>query len=154
MFRLFDKVINGEFALSLSTWSHVVERNPLMDFLPLMSDRRILALTPQPAEVDAALYFRPFVRDAWLFLGATSAFLLVCLEVPSRLFPHFFESTSSFRIVHITSMGFLILMNAYYGGAMTMFFTNDVSIPFENIRDVMRDSSWDLIVKEGRCSSS
>lgn len=45
---------------------------------------------------------------------------------------------------------FFILINTFYGGAMTMFFTSEVSLPFETIRDVMKNyPSWNLMVNGG-----
>jgi hypothetical protein len=43
-----------------------------------------------------------------------------------------------------------LLLNAFYGGAMTMFFTSTISIPFEGIVDVMRDyPTWKLMFYKG-----
>ena len=50
----------------------------------------------------------------------------------------------------ICSFYFFILINTFYGGAMTMFFTSEITLPFETIRDVMRTyPSWNLMVNEG-----
>ena len=46
---------------------------------------------------------------------------------------------------------FFLLIDAYYGGAMTMFFTSEIKIPFESIRDVIREyPSWKLMMKQGK----
>jgi len=38
----------------------------------------------------------------------------------------------------------------YYGGAMTMFFANEIRVPFESIRDVIRAyPDWMLIIQIG-----
>ena len=42
---------------------------------------------------------------------------------------------------------FLILMNAYYGGAMKMFFSTEIKLPFETIKEVMKEyPTWNLMV--------
>ena len=42
---------------------------------------------------------------------------------------------------------FLILMNAYYGGAMKMFFSTEITLPFETIKEVMKEyPTWNLMV--------
>ncbi len=46
-------------------------------------------------------------------------------------------------------MIFFVLINAYYGGAMTMFFTSERKIHMESIRDVLRDETWELIIQKG-----
>ena len=50
----------------------------------------------------------------------------------------------------ICSFYFFILINTFYGGAMTMFFTSEITLPFETIRDVMRTyPTWNLMVNTG-----
>ena len=40
---------------------------------------------------------------------------------------------------------FFVLLNAYYGGAMTMFFSSEISIPFTNIIEVINaHPTWNL----------
>jgi hypothetical protein len=39
-----------------------------------------------------------------------------------------------------------VLINAYFGGALTMFFTSDVQLPFENLREVLQNiPDWKLV---------
>ncbi len=142
-------MIKGDFALSLSSWYYQLDRNPLMDFSIFTWDNMVLILTPQPPQVDLELFTRPFTKDAWLSLAVMVAVLLTAMALPYTLFPSYLESTTAFRIIYFSTMGFFILINAFYGGAMTMFFTSDIRIPLETITDVMRDSTWRLIVQEG-----
>ena len=40
---------------------------------------------------------------------------------------------------------FFVLLNAYYGGAMTMFFSSEISVPFTNILEVINAyPTWNL----------
>jgi hypothetical protein len=49
-------------------------------------------------------------------------------------------------IASTTSWIFFVLLHAYYGGALTMFFTSEMSIPFINIYDVMEAyPNWKLL---------
>ncbi len=95
------------------------------------------------------LFTRPFRDEAWILVAATVLILFLSMVLPFALVPNLFEATAAWRIVHLVSMLFFVLVNAFYGGAMTMFFTNDVTLPFQGIRDVMRDDSWNLIVQAG-----
>ena len=53
-------------------------------------------------------------------------------------------------ITSFSSWTFFVLLNAYYGGALTMFFTSEVSIPFTNIYDVMKSyPTWKLKMRAG-----
>jgi len=41
-------------------------------------------------------------------------------------------------------------LESYYGGAMTMFFSSEISMPFEEIRDVIRAyPEWNFVGLEG-----
>ena len=45
---------------------------------------------------------------------------------------------------------FFVLINAYYGGALTMFFASEIALPFETLRDVLKAMpSWTLLVHDG-----
>ena len=47
-----------------------------------------------------------------------------------------------------------VLVNAYYGGALTMFFSSEKTVELENLRDVMRAyPEWALMVQKGELSS-
>ena len=38
------------------------------------------------------------------------------------------------------------LMHSMYGGSMKAFFVNDITLPFDNMRDVLKDfPSWNLV---------
>ncbi len=85
-----------------------------------------LVLTPQPPEYDMDLFIRPFTGDSWASLGVMAGVLLFASGIPYVLFPDYFEATASHRVVNLATMGFFILINAFYGGAMTMFFTSEI----------------------------
>ena len=56
----------------------------------------------------------------------------------------------SYMITSFSSWTFFVLLNAYYGGALTMFFTSEVTIPFNNIYDVMKAyPTWKLKMRAG-----
>jgi hypothetical protein len=54
------------------------------------------------------------------------------------------------QIMFTTLWYFFVLLNVFYGGALTMFFTSTITIPFEGIVDVMREyPDWKLMFKAG-----
>ena len=45
---------------------------------------------------------------------------------------------------------FFVLINAFYGGALTMFFVSEVTLPFNTLRDALRVfPSWKIIYQSG-----
>ena len=60
------------------------------------------------------------------------------------------ENTESRRILAFSIWTFFVVINAYYGGALTMFFTGTVTLNFETRRDVVQAyPDWNLIYKDG-----
>ena len=42
------------------------------------------------------------------------------------------------KIVRTFGWYFFVLLNAFHGGAMTMFFATEAGLPFDTVRDVIR----------------
>ena len=63
--------------------------------------------------------------------------ILVILMIPYTLISYY-ESTQGYMITSTCGWMFFVLVNAFYGGALTMFFTSELSLPFNSIEDVMR----------------
>ncbi len=142
-------VINGHHPVSLSAWFYVAERDPLIDLVVTHIERPKLILTPKPAEFDPGLFVRPFTDESWDAIFLVAGLIAAALLVTYLIFPNY-EERSSFQIAITTSWYFFVLLNAFYGGALTMFFASEVSIPFEGMRDVIRAfPDWKLIIKEG-----
>ena len=53
-------VITGKYQMSLSSWLWPLERDPILDHVPVLRDNEILVLSPQPPSFDLLLYIRPF----------------------------------------------------------------------------------------------
>ena len=63
--------------------------------------------------------------------------IIVVLLIP-YLCISYYEETDGYMITSTCGWTFFMLLNAFYGGALTMFFTSELSIPFNNIEEVMR----------------
>ena len=97
----------------------------------------VLALSPQPPVVDFGLFIRPFQREAWVLVVTATAIIIAIIFIP-YLSINDYESTGGHAITLKTSGFFFILINAYYGGAMTMFFSSELTVPFNTTEEVMR----------------
>ncbi len=135
--------------MSLCDWFYIIERNELMDFAPTHFDHMFLVLTPQPAKLDLNLFLRPFQTDTWILILTLLAMMCITSYLVRYCLPSDYERTEAFKTVSFVSMLFFVVVNAFYGGAMTMFFASSVKLPFQDRRDVLRDNSWSLIVQNG-----
>ena len=60
------------------------------------------------------------------------------------------RSISFLQMMLVLCWYFFVLLNAYYGGAMTMFFTSESKLPFETERDVIKAyPEWNIMLLEG-----
>ncbi len=145
-------MVKGDFALSLSDWSLRSDRLNLLDYVVTFSDYDFLVLTPQPPKLDLGTFFRPFSLSVWTLLLPTSVMLFstMLLKRSSAIHRNLEPNNSSgIRTATISAMLFLVLCNSYYGGALTMFFSTDVTVAFQTIDDVVRDPSWKLMIRKG-----
>ena len=63
---------------------------------------------------------------------------------------NYYEHTDGYMITSTTAWIFFVLLNAYYGGALTMFFTSEIRVPFSSIEEVMRAyPNWQLKMMSG-----
>jgi len=133
----FGKVVTGQYPLSLSEWAFLRERADIVDYVHLSVDYRILVLSAEVAALDASLFVRPFNRSSWIAVVVCLTLFAAFLALLRTVLP-FFRGSESFRMVATTSWFLFIGLNAYYGGALTMFFVGKVSPPFEDVRQVIR----------------
>jgi len=142
-------VVNNEYHVSLSQWVWTYNRYGLLDFVSTSTNAVVLALTPQPPAVDPGLFIRPFRDEAWYGIGVMFLIILFVIIAPFTCFP-WYEHTDGFNCAAFWSWMFFVLINAYYGGALTMFFTSELTLPFNSIEDVMRVyPDWKLKMMTG-----
>ena len=142
-------VINGEYHISLSNWVWNLERYGLVDFVSTTTGTLILALTPKPADVDLGLFVRPFQYEAWQGVFVVFIVIVAIILLPYG-FISYYEQTNSFKITIFWSWLFFVVINAYYSGALTMFFSSKPTLPFNSIEDVMRAyPDWELKMMHG-----
>ena len=78
-----------------------------------------------------------------------SGVVALCMVITHFIIPSTKE-TESQRVMAFSIWTFFVVINAYYGGALTMFFTGTVSVNFETRRDVIQAyPDWNLIFKNG-----
>ena len=138
-------VVTGKYHFCLNSWAWFLQRYPILDHVPVSKEKLVLTYIPKPPEVDYELFVRPFRIEAWraifaiIFIGLLSFTLT---QFTSKTY----GVTISSRIVMFFGWSFFVLINAYYGGALTMFFASEVALPFETIRDVLKAiPTWTLL---------
>ncbi len=92
---------------------------------------------------DITFFLRPFTTASWAYIIVFTMATITIANLP--LWKK--ADSISHRIVMISSWMFFLLINAYYGGALTMFFSSAPGRPFETVREgLLKYPEWKLTV--------
>ena len=142
--------MTGKYQMSINSWLWTADRNEILDFVqPNRMISIVLCHSLKASELDYGLAIRPFTPKVWKSIGVTLivGLALLCL-------PHFFirgwDGMSANSTIKLSLWLFFVLIQAYYGGAMTMFFATEIVPPFENLREVLQAfPKWNLVFTSG-----
>ena len=101
------------------------------------------------AGLDFTLFMRPFTHRSWislLIITLASCSIILCYKLPSM---EKYQKQDSFRIVMFMIWTFFLLLNAFYGGALIMFFTTKSAPPFTSVREGLSHDEWKMIMVDG-----
>ena len=89
------------------------------------------------------------INSLYTFSALFVIFGNIFVNLPPKIFNNFNKTVSS-KIIAFTFWFSFLFLHAFYGGALKMFFSTEVAIPFNDIRDVLKAfPSWNLIFADG-----
>ena len=130
---------------NFSAWVWNAARNDMFDYIPIVTDKMVLAIMKQGVQRGSwDIFLRPFQEYSWIMVTSTTVTLLLGVQILSYLYDCPGKNAGTFKKVHrfavfITWVFFLII-EIHYEGALTMFFTTEVEVPFHSIKDVMKEA--------------
>jgi hypothetical protein len=131
-------VVNGDFHVSLSQWKWNFHRREILDFVSGYTENMILALNPRQPDIDMGLFVRCFRDETW-----NASLIVMCMVgvvvIIQFCFLYNWDNSDSVQISSTSGWYFFVLLNAFYGGALTMFFATEAALPFQSIREVMKE---------------
>ena len=83
----YNKLITFVYTIyDISTWIWTEARHDMFDYVPVVTDRMVLAIMKQAVQMNAwDMYFRPFTTDAWIVLGTVTVLIPMVLHTISLL---------------------------------------------------------------------
>ena len=115
--------------------------------------KTVAIINRQNPSIDFQLYTRPFRNQSWYLIGVVFAIFAIIL-IGYRWHEDTCSDWSSLKLTIFVGSSFNLMLNAYYGGALTMFFTTKQELPFESFRDVLKAiPEWTMIVEDGYTSN-
>ena len=137
-------VLRRRHDMSISIFQWTLSRSDLLQFAPVAKFRLALAVKPVPSDTDFGLFTRGFTVEAWIAIFLLSALAVFCILVTNLLDAD--EDRNGMKMLAFTFWIFFVVVNAYYGGVLTMFFTSPFSVPFQTEREVIRGyPAWKLL---------
>ena len=100
-------------------------------------------------DLDFTLFMRPFSDNSWIVSGIItigSCCVVLCYQLPSM---EKYRRGDAIRIVIFIIWTFFLLLNVFYGGALTMFFTIKSAPPFTTVQQGLGNSEWKMIMVHG-----
>ena len=140
-------VINKKYDMSISSWMWTIERHELEQFVPVAKTRRMSVMKASKS-TDFELFTRVFTNDSWVAVSAMVVSILLCMLTVKLT--KFEQHSNGEKIMAFTIWMFFVLVQAFYAGALTMFFTSTTTLPFETDRDVIQAyPDWKIWMRSG-----
>ena len=143
-------VVNGDYPLCLSFWTNTYSRIGMMDFVIMgQGVQYVMALVPQLPKYDTGLFIRPLTTNVWIMLGIISLIVISCVII-SGVFSTSGKTDTSIRIVKSIAWLTFFLVTVHYDGALTMFFTTEITVPFETrLQAMLAYPEWKTMIRRG-----
>lgn len=148
---IFGLTVRDERDLQLSIWVSTAERFQWMDSTMSILDRPIQTVINRRVQpIDLTMFIRPFTSRSWMAIGITLLTVSIALLVPQMFIKSQYTNEISHRITIVSAWVLFILINAFYGGALTMFFTSSFRLPFESlIGGLQLFPEWKMLMISG-----
>jgi hypothetical protein len=126
---VFGDVIMAKYDLNLADWIWSLERYGLLSFVGIILITDVLIWTPKTKKNDFGFFFRPFTGESWIAIFSMTTVTTMVIAAVHYIMPSGKEKIGQSLLI-TTLWYFFILLNAFYGGAMTMFFTSNINNQF------------------------
>ena len=137
--------MNGDYDLNMAPWIKEVHRLYHLEFIKTYASDTVVSFAVNNLNFDWRLFIRPITDLAWFAIGGT---LIICFI--SILLSYNFKANESFRVSVTITFYFFVIINIYYGGAMTMFFTTSPTTNFNSMEDILNAyPDWTLKITAG-----
>ena len=150
---MMGDVVTGKYQLSSSAWLMFPARADILGWSPCFYlSSRILAMKYQPEETDFGLYLRPFSITAWIAIVAMTLGMTSIVICKFKWNGSDLNASNGFFIAETSSWYFYLVISAFYGGALTSYFSSKSATDFTSVIDVInaypgRTFDWDSLFK-------
>ena len=142
-------ISSKKYDMSMSVWWWLIERDGIADHIIIAKNREVLAMKSGKSKTDFGLFTRVFTDNSWITISFMILALSACIFLVKPCASHL-NTKRGTNLMIFTLLIFFVVIRAYYGGALTKFFTVTVSEPFESKMDVMKAyPRYNLMIRAG-----
>ena len=142
-------IASKKYDMTISVWWWLIERNSFADYVIIAKNREVLAMKSGKSRTDFGLFTRVFTDHSWITIFSMILALSLCIFLVKPCTSNWNTKRGNSLMI-FTLLIFFVVIRAYYGGALTKFFTVTVSEPFESKRDVMNAyPRYNLMIRVG-----
>ena len=128
-------VRNGTYPLSVSMWKHLDHRIGIFNFVNAGTGyKEIIAYNPRAPTFDPKLFLRPFSSNVWTTIGFIYLSAVLIYSLSARFTKNNFNvngsSFSATKLIFFVAWINHFLIVAWYDGALTSFFADEVPTLF------------------------
>ena len=152
---IMGNVINGSYHLCVGIWNHFEWRHSLLDFASMGTGSSYrIAYLPQSSYLDLWLFIRPFTSTSWIVLVTLVSFIISVKFLGRHLERYIHQRNGThikfkgIKLIHVIGwLFFILIMNGFYDGALTMFFAQEIEVNFNSESDLLKDPDWKYNLK-------
>ena len=142
---LLGDLRHGNYDVSANEWFMRAERFRFFDFIPAINYKLQLFINKQINFIDLYLFFRPFTMTSWI----VCFILLATLSIAYLGHIYLQGGHNSLDLLQFNVWILFVLLQAFYGGALTMFLTASPSVPFNNLEEALAlHPEWALVLTD------
>ena len=144
--RVVGNVVNGTYPLCISVWHHMDWRHEMLDYAFMGTGRKfVIAYLPSSTSYDIWLFIKPFRHDTWLCIAVGSLLMIPTMFYGYRYERKFHQQNgkkdklAGIKLLFIIGwLFFIVTLNGFYDGALTMFFADETPADFDSELELLK----------------
>ena len=133
----FRSIMENEYDCSTESWNVILGRwlwIDFSDFEALNHGSIVAKLYSKSLSVSQGpIFLKPFTTVSWICISIIFGMLLLII-VSLKIYPNL---ENSYKWIAFCSWLVFVLIQGFYDGALTMFFSNQPSLPFSTVREAL-----------------
>ena len=145
---IFGEIVYDEIDVVLSIWANALERYPFSDISTTFYTRKDELYVNSKSEVlDRYLLTKPFTLAAWCGIATLISIITGIYKLGPTLLVFWGDCWYTQKLLILLGWVFFNIINAYYGGALTMHLSIPPTYPFSTVQEGLNlYPDWKMLI--------